>query len=164
MRVGLGHDTHRFRESTERSDGLRLGGITIPYSRGLLGHSDADVLLHAVTDAILGAISAGDIGDHFPDTAEENRNRDSADFLTYAVSLAASRGWRVENLDAIIFAQKPKLSTYKEMIKIRIAELVGITPDLVSVKAKTGEGIGIIGREEAISAEAVVLLEKQDKE
>ena len=159
LRVGIGHDTHRF-EAGPAVRPLKLGGVTVPFSRGLAGHSDADVLLHAVTDAILGAIGAGDIGENFPDTAEENRGRDSADFLRFAAGLAAQKGWTVVNLDSIIFAQEPKLGPCKEMIKNRIAELLGVAADAVSVKAKTGEWVGFIGRKEAICAEAVILLEK----
>lgn len=159
MRVGIGHDTHRF-DSGDPPRPLKLGGVTVPFSRGLAGHSDADVLLHAVTDAILGAIGAGDIGENFPDTAEENRGRDSADFLRFAVGLAAQKGWTVVNLDTIIFAQEPKLGPYKEQIKNHLAGLLGVESDAVCVKAKTGEQVGFIGRKEAISAEAAVLLEK----
>ena len=159
MRVGIGHDTHRF-DSGETPRPLKLGGVTVPFSRGLAGHSDADVLLHAVTDAVLGAIGAGDIGENFPDTAEENRGRDSADFLRFAVELAAQKGWTVVNLDTIIFTQEPKLGPYKEQIRDRLAELLGVDTGAVGVKAKTGERVGFIGRKEAICAEAVVLLEK----
>lgn len=157
MRIGLGHDTHRFRDGGTET-GIRLGGVFIPYRRGLLGHSDADVLLHAVTDAIFGAVGSGDIGDHFPDTADENRGRDSAEFLLAAAEEARRKGWRIVNIDTIIFAQAPKLAPFKELIRKRIADLLGLDADRVGVKAKTGEHIGIIGREEAISAEAVVLL------
>ena len=159
MRIGIGHDTHRF-DSGESARPLKLGGVAIPFSFGLAGHSDADVLLHAVTDAILGAVGEGDIGENFPDTAEENRGRDSADFLRFALELAAQKGWAVVNLDTIIFAQEPKLGPYKEQIKNHLAELLGVDADAVSVKAKTGERVGFIGRKEAISAEAAVLLEK----
>lgn len=162
MRIGLGHDTHRFEEGPARRP-LILGGVEVPYHRSLAGHSDADVLFHALTDALLGALGEGDIGDLFPDTAEENRGRNSADFLRYATGQVGNRGWRIENVDVIIFAQAPKLGPYKEQIKKKIAEHLGLPPGSVGVKAKTGERVGFIGREEAISAEAVVLLENDPK-
>ena len=162
MRIGLGHDTHRFEEGPARRP-LILGGVEVPYHRSLVGHSDADVLFHALTDALLGALGEGDIGEVFPDTAEENRGRNSADFLCYAAGLVGKRGWRIENVDVIIFAQAPKLGPYKEQMKKKIAEYLDIPPGSVGVKAKTGERVGFIGREEAISAEAVVLLENNPK-
>lgn len=158
MRIGLGHDTHRFEEGPARRP-LVLGGVAVPFPRSLVGHSDADVLFHALTDAILGALGEGDIGDVFPDTDEENRGRNSAEFLKYAADLVYERGWRFENVDAVIFAQAPKLGPYKAQMKIEIARILDIPPEMVGVKAKTGERVGFIGREEAISAEAVVLLE-----
>ena len=158
MRIGLGHDTHRFEEGPARRP-LVLGGVEIPFARSLVGHSDADVLFHALTDAILGALGEGDIGEIFPDTAEENRGRNSAEFLKYAAGLVYERGWRIENVDAVVFAQAPKLGPYKARMKIEIARILDIPPESVGVKAKTGERVGFIGREEAISAEAVVLLE-----
>ena len=154
IRIGIGHDTHRLVEG----DAILLGGVRIEHDRKLFGHSDADVLSHALTDALLGAAGLGDIGELFPDTAPENRGRDSAEMLRIAYDRVRAAGWRIENLDTIIFAQKPKLSPYKENIRNRIAEILEIEPARVNVKAKTGEGIGIIGREEAISAECVVLL------
>ncbi len=160
MRIGLGHDTHRFEEGPA-SRPLMLGGVAVPYHRSLAGHSDADVLFHALTDALLGALGEGDIGDIFPDTADENRGRNSADFLKYAVDLVSRRGWRIENVDTVIFAQAPKLGPYKARMKTSIARILGIAPDAVGVKAKTGERVGFIGREEAISAEAAVLLENR---
>lgn len=125
----------------------------------MVGHSDADVLLHAVTDAILGACGCSDIGELFPNTAQENKNRDSREFVSAAVSLAAERGFRVANLDCIVFAEKPKLSSYKAKISQCIAELLSVEAANVNVKAKTGEAVGPIGRCEAIVAECVVLLE-----
>ena len=137
-----------------------MGGVKIPHDQGLVGHSDADVLLHAITDALLGAAAMGDIGELFPDTNEANRGRDSADMLAQAWSQVAAAGYRIANLDCIIFAQRPKLSAYKNQIRERIAELLKIEPDCVGVKAKTGERVGPVGREEAVLAEVVVLLEK----
>ena len=157
-RVGIGHDTHRLAPGKS----LRLGGIDVPHDHGLVGHSDADVLLHAVTDAVLGAASLGDIGEMFPDTAAENRDRDSADMLRRAVRRAAEAGFRVVNVDCIVFAQAPKLSPYKQAMRSRIAELLEITPDCVGVKAKTGELVGPVGRQEAMMAECVALLERTE--
>lgn len=155
FRVGIGHDTHRLAQGGP----LRLGGLDIPHEKNLLGHSDADVLLHAVTDALLGAAGLGDIGEQFPDTDPANRGRDSADMLMRARELVAKAGYRVVNLDSIVFAQRPKLSPYKDAIKGRLAELLRIDAACVGVKAKTGEGVGEVGREEIIMAQAVVLLE-----
>ena len=155
MRVGLGHDTHRLGEGGP----LRLGGIDIPHEKHAIGHSDADVLLHAVTDALLGAAALGDIGELFPDTDAANKNRDSADMLRRAAEKVLAAGYAIVNLDCIVFAQRPKLSAYKEPIRRRIAEILEITPDQIGVKAKTGEGIGEIGREEAIQAQCVALVE-----
>jgi 2-C-methyl-D-erythritol 2,4-cyclodiphosphate synthase len=124
-----------------------------------MGHSDADVLLHAVTDALLGAAALGDIGELFPDTDAAHRGRDSGEMLQLAWQQVAARGYRVVNLDCIVHAQQPKLSPYKETIRRRIATLLGLSADCVGVKAKTGEAVGPVGRQEAIMAECVVLLE-----
>lgn len=154
MRVGIGHDTHRL----DPGGPLRLGGIDIPHDRHLLGHSDADVLLHAITDALLGAAALSDIGELFPDTDESNRNRDSADMLRFAATKVRDAGYTIANLDCIVFAERPKLSAYKESIRQRIAEILTIEPGCIGVKAKTGEGLGEIGREEAMMAQCVALL------
>lgn len=156
FRVGIGHDTHRI----EPGGSLRIGGVDIDYGWHLVGHSDADVLLHAVTDAILGACGCSDIGELFPNTAQENKNRDSSEFVSAAMGRAADQGFQVANLDCIVFAEKPKLSSYKAKISQRIAELLSVDAGNVNVKAKTGEAVGPIGRCEAIVAECVVLLEK----
>jgi 2-C-methyl-D-erythritol 2,4-cyclodiphosphate synthase len=153
-RIGIGHDTHRL--GAERP--LRLGGVEIPGSPGLVGHSDADALLHAVTDAVLGAAGLGDIGEHFPDTDPANKNADSAVLLTKALALLPA-GTRVVNLDCIVHAERPKLSAYKAAIRDRLAELLGVPAARVNVKAKTGERVGPVGRGEALQAEAVALLE-----
>jgi 2-C-methyl-D-erythritol 2,4-cyclodiphosphate synthase len=157
MRVGIGHDTHRLSPGGP----LRLGGIDIPHDRQAVGHSDADVLLHAITDALLGAAALGDIGELFPDTDEANRGRDSADMLSQAAARTRAAGYIIHNLDCIVFAQRPKLRPYKDGIRRRIAEILGLSPDQVGVKAKTGEGIGEIGREETIMAQCVALLERK---
>jgi 2-C-methyl-D-erythritol 2,4-cyclodiphosphate synthase len=157
MRVGIGHDSHRLASGGP----LRLGGIDIPHDKHAVGHSDADVLLHAITDALLGAAALGDIGQMFPDTDEANRGRDSADMLSLAAARVTSAGYRINNLDCILFAQKPKLGPHKEGIQRRIAEILGLTPNQVGVKAKTGEGLGEIGREELIAAQCVALLRSE---
>lgn len=154
FRVGLGHDTHRLAPNRA----LILGGVKIEHPTGLLGHSDADILLHAVTDALLGAAGLGDIGDAFPDTDPAHKDADSRLFLDQALARVRAAGWRVVNLDCTIFAQRPKLSPHKSAIRQNLAALLGLPVEAVNVKAKTGEQVGPIGREEAMSADAVVLL------
>jgi 2-C-methyl-D-erythritol 2,4-cyclodiphosphate synthase len=155
MRVGIGHDTHRL----EAGGPLRLGGLDIPHDRHAIGHSDADVLLHAVTDALLGAAALGDIGELFPDTDLANRGRDSADMLRRAAERVQSAGYRIANLDCIVFAQRPKLGAHKQAICQRIAQILELAVQQVSVKAKTGEGVGEVGREELIAAQCVALIQ-----
>jgi 2-C-methyl-D-erythritol 2,4-cyclodiphosphate synthase len=138
---------------------LRLGGIDIPAEAHAVGHSDADVLLHAVTDALLGAAALGDIGDMFPDDDPANRGRDSAEMLSLAWREVGGRGFRIVNLDCIVFAQQPKLSPYKQRICQRIAKTLGVPIECVGIKAKTGESVGPVGRCEAIAAQCVALLE-----
>lgn len=154
LRVGIGHDTHRLGDGGP----LRLGGLTIPFEKHMIGHSDADVLLHAITDALLGAASLGDIGELFPDTDAANLNRDSAEMLGRAYELVRQKGFGIVNLDCIVFAQRPKLSPFKESLREHLAKLLDVTAERVGIKAKTGEAIGPIGRGEGISAECVVLL------
>ncbi len=154
MRIGIGHDTHRLGPGGP----LRLGGVTIEHDHHLIGHSDADVLLHAVTDALLGALALGDIGELFPDTDPRHAGQDSELFLQEARRRVAQSGYRVGNVDCIVFAQRPKLSAYKAPIQQRLAQILEISDDAIGVKAKTGEGVGPIGRGEAISAECVALL------
>lgn len=156
IRVGIGHDTHRIGGEGP----LRLGGVEIPWEQGLVGHSDADVLLHAVTDAVLGAAGLGDIGEWFPDTAAEFAGADSAKLLERVITDVEGRGWRVVNADGIVFAEAPKLSAYKPQIEQRIARLLRVAGDAVNIKAKTGEKVGPIGRQEAMSAEVVVLIKR----
>jgi 2-C-methyl-D-erythritol 2,4-cyclodiphosphate synthase len=155
VRIGIGHDTHRLRPGGP----LRLGGIDIPHDRESVGHSDADALLHAVIDALLGAAALGDVGQMFPDTDPENRGRDSAEMLRAAVDAVTAVGWKVGNVDCIVFAQRPKLLPYRQAMRKRIADILGIVPERVSLKGKTGEHVGPIGQEEAIAAECVALLE-----
>lgn len=155
MRVGIGHDTHRLGPGGP----LRLGGLDVAHDRHAIGHSDADVLLHAITDALLGAAALGDIGELFPDTDPANKNRDSADMLRRAAAQVQAAGYRIVNLDCIVFAQRPKLSPHKAAMCQRLAEILDLQPDQIGVKAKTGEGIGEIGREESIMAQCIALLE-----
>jgi 2-C-methyl-D-erythritol 2,4-cyclodiphosphate synthase len=156
IRIGLGEDSHR----TTEGGPLRIGGIDVPHTHRLLGHSDADVLLHAVTDALLGAAGLPDIGQLFPNTEEENRNRDSDDMLRLAYGRVAAAGYQLVNLDCVVAAQKPKLSPHKEAIQRRIAEILGVAANQINMKAKTGEGAGPVGREELIEARCVALLER----
>jgi 2-C-methyl-D-erythritol 2,4-cyclodiphosphate synthase len=154
VRVGLGHDTHRLAEGRR----LVLGGIDVPFEKGLVGHSDADVVLHALTDALLGAAALGDIGELFPDTDPRHAGADSALLLAEALALVHGRGWRPSNCDLTVHAQRPKLGPHKAAMRDRIAALLGLPPDAVNVKAKTGELVGPVGRGEAITCDAVVLL------
>lgn len=156
LRIGIGHDTHRLAPGGP----LRLGGLDIPHDRHLVGHSDADVLLHAITDALLGAAGQGDIGELFPDTDPSHRGRDSGQMLVEAARRVAAAGYGVVNLDCIIFAQRPRLGPLKAAIQRRVAELLGLEPSQVGVKAKTGEGVGEVGREEVIMAQCVALLQQ----
>lgn len=155
IRVGLGHDTHRL----ELGRPLIIGGVAIPHDKGPISHSDGDVLLHALTDALLGAAGMGDIGEWFPDTDPHYAGADSAGLLKQVVAELAQRGWRVVNVDGTVSAQRPKLSPFKAAMAARIASVLEIEPEAVNVKAKTGERVGPIGREEAIAADAVVLIE-----
>jgi 2-C-methyl-D-erythritol 2,4-cyclodiphosphate synthase len=157
VRVGSGHDTHRL----EAGRPLILAGIRIDHAKGLAGHSDADVVLHAVTDAILGAAGQGDIGELFPDTDPRWAGADSALFLAAALEKLHAAGWRVGNLDVTVFAQEPKLSAHKPAMAANLARLLGVAPDAVNVKAKTGERVGHIGRSEAIGCHAVVLIARE---
>ncbi len=155
MRIGSGHDTHCLVEGRP----LILGGVRIEHPRGLAGHSDADVVLHAVTDALLGAAGLGDIGDAYPDTDPAYAGCDSSKFVTETVAKLNQLGWRIVNLDVTIFAQEPKLGPVKAAIRENVARLLGVPVVDVNVKAKTGERVGHIGRGEAIGCHAVVLIE-----
>jgi len=136
-----------------------LGGIDVPHDHQLVGHSDADVLLHAVTDAILGAAALPDIGRLFPNTDSANRHRDSADMLRAATARVNEAGYRVVNLDCVVHAERPKLADYHDAIRHRIAGILGLNPHQIGIKAKTGEGVGPVGREELIEARCIALLE-----
>lgn len=159
MRVGIGHDTHRLVEGRP----LMLGGVRIEHPRGLAGHSDADVVLHAVADALLGAAGLGDIGEHFPDTDPRWQGLDSSRLLRDVVSLVGREGWQVVNCDLTIHAQEPKLGPHKSAMRTTVARLLEVDPAAVNVKAKTGEHVGPVGRGEAIACEAVVLLERDPR-
>ena len=156
MRVGIGYDVHRLTEGRK----LILGGVDIPFAKGLLGHSDADVLLHAVCDALLGAAALGDIGQHFPDTADEFAGVDSRLLLRKVGALVSDAGYRVVNVDSTVIAQRPKLAPYIAAMRTNIAADLDISPDCVGVKATTTEGLGFEGRGEGIGAQAIVLLTK----
>lgn len=156
IRVGEGWDTHALVAGRK----LILGGVEIPHSHGLLGHSDADALLHAITDAMLGAAGLGDIGRHFPDTDAQFRGADSHALLVEAAKRVRTTGWQVANVDCTIIAQAPKLASHISAMRERIAQALAVTPDQVNVKAKTAEKMGPVGRFEAIEARAVCLLVK----
>lgn len=152
----MGYDVHRFEEGRP----LWLGGINIPHTRGLAGHSDADVLIHAICDALLGAAALRDIGHHFPDTAEEFSGIDSKILLRKTVSILAEAGWRIGNVDATVCAERPKLNPHIPAMQACLAPLMNISPEDVSIKATTTEKLGFTGREEGMAAYAVVLIEK----
>ncbi len=157
LRIGIGHDTHRLGDGGP----LVLGGISIDHDKHMIGHSDADVLLHAITDALLGACGKGDIGELFPDTDDENKGKDSAMMLKTAFDVAANKGFEIINLDCIVFAQRPKLSPHKQAIAKRIAQILSISSERVGIKAKTGEKVGPVGNELAIMAQCACLLYKR---
>lgn len=155
MRIGHGYDVHKLVEGRK----LILGGVDIPYEKGLLGHSDADVLLHAISDALLGAAALGDIGKHFPDTDMAFKDADSRNLLRQVVNLIEEKGYRVGNIDCIIIAQKPKLKDYIEIMRKNIASDCNVDASCVNVKATTEEGLGFTGEGSGISAHAVCILE-----
>jgi len=154
LRVGIGYDAHRLVEGRK----LIIGGVEVPHTKGLLGHSDADVLLHAICDALLGALSLGDIGELFPDTKDEFKGISSILLLKRVNSLVKSKGYKVLNVDSVVVAQRPKLKPYRRQMVENIASALGILPSQVSVKFTTTEKMGFEGREEGISAQAVVLI------
>lgn len=155
MRIGMGYDVHRLVEGRK----LIMGGVEIPYDKGLLGHSDADVLLHAISDALLGAAALGDIGKHFPDSDEKYKGADSLKLLAHVGTLLEEKMYFVENIDATIIAQAPKMRPYIDNMRENIARALHINVDQVSVKATTEEGLGFTGMGEGISAQAICLLE-----
>lgn len=157
FRIGQGFDVHQLTEGRP----LIIGGVTIPYEKGLLGHSDADVLLHTIADACLGAIGEGDIGKHFPDTDPEFKDADSAKLLEHVWGIVKEKGYQLVNIDCTIIAQKPKMAPYIDSIRERVAALLEGQVDQVNVKATTTEKLGFTGRGEGIAAQAVVLLQKR---
>jgi 2-C-methyl-D-erythritol 2,4-cyclodiphosphate synthase len=158
IRMGLGWDVHR----TAPGRPLILGGVTVPSEFGLEGHSDADVLAHAITDAILGAAALGDIGMHFPDTDPRWKGCDSLVFLRHAIQLAKEQGFRVVNVDSTVILERPKLKDYRQTIRETLAEAMGLTVDRVSVKFKTAEKVGPVGEGRSAESQAIVTLEKHD--
>lgn len=156
FRVGVGYDVHKL--VPERK--LILCGVEVPYEMGLLGHSDADVALHALSDALLGAAALGDIGKHFPDTDERFKGADSAKLLEHVVSLVQEKGWQINNVDVTIIVQRPKLASYIPAMRSRVAQVLGIDEDCVNVKATTTEKLGFTGRGEGIASEVVASLVK----
>ncbi|MFZ1664677.1 MAG: 2-C-methyl-D-erythritol 2,4-cyclodiphosphate synthase [Flavobacteriales bacterium] len=157
MRVGFGYDSHRLVEGRP----LMLGGLHVPHHLGSLGHSDADVLLHALCDALLGALALGDIGSHFPDTDPAYKGADSRKLLAAVVKLINDKGWNVGNVDCTVVLERPKLRPHIDGMRTVIAELLGVALDAVSVKATTNEKMGFAGREEGVCAYAVALLERE---
>lgn len=153
MRIGHGYDVHRLTDGRK----LIIGGVDIPYEKGLLGHSDADVLLHAISDALLGALALGDIGKHFPDTDERYKGISSILLLKEVGVLVRQRGYNIGNVDATVLAQRPKLAPYIPEMRENIAQALGVTVDRISVKATTEEGLGFTGTGEGIAAHAVAL-------
>ena len=156
FRIGQGFDVHQLTEGRP----LIIGGITIPYEKGLLGHSDADVLLHTISDACLGAIGEGDIGRHFPDTDPEFKDADSAKLMEHVWQLVKDKGYELVNADCTIIAQKPKMAPYIQQMKERIAQLLDADPEQINVKATTTEKLGFTGRGEGIASQVAVLLKK----
>ena len=157
VRIGHGYDVHRLAEGRK----LILGGVDIPWERGLLGHSDADVLTHAVMDALLGAAGLGDIGKHFPDTDPAYAGADSLKLLAHVVKLLREQGYAVSNVDATVLAQRPKLASHIPAMRDNLARVMGVSPDRVNVKATTEEGLGFTGSGEGMAAHAVALVEKR---
>ena len=158
IRVGQGFDVHRF-AAPEEDRPCVLMGITVPHDRGLVGHSDADVMLHALMDALLGAAGLGDIGQHFPDTDAAYKGADSAELLGRVMESLRAKGWRVVNADVLLIGERPKLGPHREAMRARIAPLLGISPEALNVKATTTERLGFTGRGEGLAAQAVVLIE-----
>ena len=156
MRIGTGYDIHRLVEDRK----LFLGGVEIPYVKGLLSHSDGDVLLHAIADAILGAMSMGDIGQHFPDTDPQYKGVASRSLVEKVIVIMRKKKFTLKNVDTIILAEEPKIYPFKEKILDELSSMLGIGRDKINVKATTNEGVGSIGRGDAIAAHAVVLLEE----
>jgi 2-C-methyl-D-erythritol 2,4-cyclodiphosphate synthase len=157
IRVGFGYDVHQLVEGRD----LWLGGVLIPHEKGALGHSDADVLLHAICDAILGAAALGDIGQHFPDTSADFKGIDSKILLARTCELLRSHGWEISNIDSTLCLERPKVMKHSDKMKAAISEVAGIASDQISIKATTSEKMGFVGREEGVNAYAVALIYKK---
>jgi 2-C-methyl-D-erythritol 2,4-cyclodiphosphate synthase len=160
IRVGIGYDVHAFAPAEERRP-LMIGGVAIAHERGLAGHSDADVLLHAVVDALLGAAALGDIGTHFPSGDPRWKDAPSGDFLTHTITLLREAGWAVVNVDTTVVAERPRLTPHVPAIRASLAEMMGLSPEAVSVKAKTTDGLGFTGRGEGMACYAVALIARE---
>ncbi|MCL2024951.1 MAG: 2-C-methyl-D-erythritol 2,4-cyclodiphosphate synthase [Coriobacteriia bacterium] len=163
MRVGIGYDVHAFAAAGDGRTCI-IGGVVVPHERGLIGHSDADVLTHAIADALLGALREGDIGKLFPDTDARFKDADSLELLAIVGKLVAERGYRIVDIDSVVVAQVPKIAPHREAMRARIADALGIAIDTIGVKATTTERLGFEGREEGIGAHAVALLTKRTEE
>lgn len=159
LRIGHGYDAHRFAEPSDNRP-LMLGGIEVPHDRGLIAHSDGDALIHALCDALLGAVALGDIGRHFPDTDQAYKNADSAVLLQSVLGLVKNLGWSVVNADMTILAQSPRMAPHINAMRSRLATLLEVEVDAVNVKASTTEGMGFVGRKEGLETHAVVLLSR----
>jgi 2-C-methyl-D-erythritol 2,4-cyclodiphosphate synthase len=158
FRIGQGYDVHRFGEG----DHLMLCGVAVPHSQGVVAHSDGDVAIHALCDALLGALALGDIGVHFPDNDPAYKNADSCQLLARVYQLVSQRGWKLSNADITIIAEAPKVLPYREKMQQRLTDVLEVQPDAISVKATTTEKLGFEGRKEGIAAQAIVLLEKKN--
>jgi len=159
-RIGIGYDIHRLVDGRK----LFIGGVEIPYIKGLLGHSDGDVLLHAICDAFLGAIGEGDIGEHFPDTDPKYHGISSVELLKIVIDLVKGQGYEVRNIDTVVIAQEPVLSPFKKLIQKKISQVLKVKEDCVNIKAKTNEGLGEIGQKQAIACYAVACLSRLKEE
>lgn len=154
MRIGLGYDVHKLTEDRK----LIIGGVEIPHDKGLLGHSDADVLIHAIMDSILGALALGDIGNHFPDTDEEYKGADSMKLLEHVYNLITSKGYKIGNIDSTIIAQSPKMAPYIESMRSNISKVLNTDIDNINIKATTEEGLGFTGAKQGIASQSICLL------
>lgn len=158
IRTGIGYDIHRLVEDRK----LFIGGVEIPYIKGLLGHSDGDVLLHAICDALLGALALGDIGEHFPDTDQKYLNISSIELLKQVSDLIKKNKFQIQNIDTIVIAEEPMFIQFKDKMRLRISGVLGISKDNIEIKAKTNEGLGAVGKKEAIASYAVAVLMKEE--
>ncbi len=158
-RIGIGYDIHRIEADADPAAGLVMAGVRIPCPWRVVAHSDGDLVLHALCDALLGAVAAGDLGEHFPDTDPAHRGRDSAQFLAHVLALPALARWRIANVDINVIAQVPRLSAHKPAMRQRLADLLALPVDRIGLKARTNEGVDAVGEKRAVQAQAVVLIE-----